>query len=355
MRKKQLNDIYKENIKRNNKISRHICIIIILFGIFLSLMLLYINENKIEYVKYSEHGNIDYKVYLKENNFFEKEYLEKNNQYISTLIDNIQSDFKYNLSLDQENVTYKYTYKIVANVKVTDKTTKRYLYNKDEILVPEKEEKTKEKTININESVTIDYNKYNDLMNNFINIYEVGNIESNLTVSMIVNIVGSCENFHNDSKNESVMTLKIPLTTNTMDIDIKNDLLDTNNKVIMCQEKSKLNIVFLVLALISFTIDILLILNLIPYSKKTKSAKTKYEQEIKKILKNYRQYIQKVDKTTNFENYQIINLSTFTDLLEIRDTVQEPILMVEEKTNTKFLIPTNNIVYTYIVKIEEKK
>ena len=355
MRKNQLSNMFQEDIKRNNKISRYICIILILFAIFLSFIILYIDYNKVEYVKYSEKGNIEYKVYLKENDFFENDYLEENNQYISTLIDDIQSNFKYNLSLEEENVTYKYTYKIVANVKVTDKATKRNLYNKDEILVAEKEEITKEKSIDINEDVTIDYNKYNDLMKSFINIYEVGNIESNLTVSMYVDVVGSCENFQNDSKNESVMTLTIPLTTSTMAIDIKNDLIDTNNNVIICQEKSKINLVFLALAIVSFITDALVAADFVSYVRKTRSAKTKYEKEIKKILNNYRQYIQKVDNTVKFENYQEINVSTFTDLLEIRDTVQEPILMIEEKKITKFIIPTNNIVYTYIVKIEEKK
>ena len=207
----------------------------------------------------------------------------------------------------------------------------------------------------INEEVTIDYNRYNDLINNFINIYEVGNIDSNLTVSMYVDVVGSCGNFQNNSKNESVMTLTIPLTTSTMAIDIKNDLIDTNNNEIICEEKSKINLIFLALAVISFITTVLLIADFVLYIKKTRSAKTKYEKEIKKILNNYRQYIQKVDNTVNFKNYQEINVSTFTDLLEIRDTVQEPILMIEEKKNTKFIIPTNNILYIYIVKIEEKK
>ena len=355
MRKKQLSNMFQEDIKRNNKISKYTCAILIVFAIFLSFAILYMNYNKVEYVKYSEKGNIDYKVYLKENEFFENKYLEENNQYISTLIDNIQSNFKYNLSLEEENVTYKYTYKIVANVKVTDKSTKRNLYNKDEILVAEKEEITKQKSININEEVTIDYNRYNDLMNSFINIYEVGNIDSNLTVSMYVDVIGSCGNFQNNSKNESVMTLTIPLTTSTMAIDIKNDLIETNNNEIICEEKSKINLVFLALAVASFIATALLITDFVLYIKKTRSAKTKYEKEIKKILSNYRQYIQKVDNTVNFKNFQEINVSTFTDLLEIRDTVQEPILMIEEKKNTKFIIPTNNILYIYIVKIEEKK
>ena len=155
MKKKQLKKIFQKEIKRNNTITKYITAIVIILTIFLSTITLYIDHNKIEYIKYSENGNVDYKVYLKKNNFFENKYLEENNQYISTLIDDIEANFKYNISIEQEDITYKYTYKIVTNVKVTDKTTKKDLYNKTETLVPEKEEITQKKEINITEPVKI--------------------------------------------------------------------------------------------------------------------------------------------------------------------------------------------------------
>lgn len=354
MKRQQLNNIFEKDIKRINKIEKKVSIIILIFALSLSFAILYIDQNKVQYVEYSEHGNIDYKVYLKENDFFDNNYLEQNNQYISTLINNIEAKFKYNVLLEEEKVTYKYNYKIIANVKVTDKTTKRNLYNKAEILIPEKEQKTKEKNINIDETLTIDYNKYNNLMNNFISIYDVGNIESNLTISMYVEIVGSCENFENNSKNESVMTLTIPLTTNTMAIDIKNDLINTDDNIIICQEKSNIRILFLTLSIILLITDIVFIINLVIYIKKTRSGKTKYELELKRILNNYRQYIEKIDNTLNYSEYQKIVVSTFTDLLEIRDTIREPILMVERQKETNFIIPNNNVLYIYTIKIAEK-
>lgn len=354
MKKKQLKKIFQKEIKRNNTITKYITAIVIILTIFLSTITLYIDHNKIEYIKYSENGNVDYKVYLKKNNFFENKYLEENNQYISTLIDDIEANFKYNISIEQEDVTYKYTYKIVTNVKVTDKTTKKDLYNKTETLVPEKEEITQKKEINITEQVKIDYNKYNDLINSFINIYEVGNIESDLTVNMIINIVGSSDNFKNDKKNESIITLRIPLTASTMAIDTKNNLIDTNYNVIKCQEKSKYNILLLGISLSSIILDIILLIKLLLYIKKTRSPKTKYEKEVKKILRNYRQYIQKIDNKINYEKYEKIKVSTFTDLLEIRDTLQQPILMITEDSNTKFIVPTNSILYIYDIEIKER-
>lgn len=347
--KTQLSEILKKDIKRNKTITKYLSFIVIISTILISFITLYIENNKIKYIKYTEQGNVDYKVYLKKNNFFEEKYLEENKEYISSLIDNVQAQFKYNLSIEQENIINKYTYKILSNVKVTDKTTKKNLYDKTEILMPEKENLLDKKQINIKETVEIDYNKYNDLINKFISIYEVGNIDSELTVNMIIDIMDS-----NEKINEPIITLRIPLTTNTMDIDIKNNLVEEKNNVIKYKKEKKYNLLFILISVISLLIDLVLIIKLIIYIKKTRNIITKYKKEKKKILRNYSQYIQKIDNRIDYEKYEQINVSTFTDLLEIRDAMQSPILMIEEKNCTKFIIPTENILYIYTIEIKEK-
>lgn len=347
--KTQLSEILKKDIKRNKTITKYLSFIVIISTILISFITLYIENNKIKYIKYTEQGNVDYKVYLKKNNFFEEKYLEENKEYISSLIDNVQAQFKYNLSIEQENIINKYTYKILSNVKVTDKTTKKNLYDKTEILMPEKENLLDQKQINIKETVEIDYNKYNDLINKFISIYEVGNIDSELTVNMIIDIMDS-----NEKINEPIITLRIPLTTNTMDIDIKNNLVEEKNNVIKYKKEKKNNLLFILISVISLLIDLVLIIKLIIYIKKTRNIITKYKKEKKKILRNYSQYIQKIDNRIDYEKYEQINVSTFTDLLEIRDAMQSPILMIEEKNCTKFIIPTEKILYIYTIEIKEK-
>ena len=347
--KTQLSEILKKDIKRNKTITKYLSFIVIISTILISFITLYIENNKIKYIKYTEQGNVDYKVYLKNNNFFEEKYLEENKEYISSLIDNVQAQFKYNLSIEQENIINKYTYKILSNVKVTDKTTKKNLYDKTEILMPEKENLLDQKQINIKETVEIDYNKYNDLINKFISIYEVGNIDSDLTVNMIIDIMDS-----NEKIKESIITLRIPLTTNTMNIDIKNNLVEEKNNVIKYKKEKKYNLLFILISVISLLIDLILIIKLIIYIKKTRNIITKYKKEKKKILRNYSQYIQKIDNKIDYEKYEQINVSTFTDLLEIRDAMQSPILMIEEKNCTKFIIPTENILYIYTIEIKEK-
>ena len=92
------------------------------------------------------------------------------------------------------------------------------------------------------------------------------------------------------------------------------------------------------------------------YIRNSRSARTVYEIELKKILNNYRSYIQKVNSKFDLTGYQALKVDNFTDMLEIRDTTSQPILMVENSTKggAYFIIPTSSkILYVYSIKISD--
>ena len=65
-----------------------------------------------------------------------------------------------------------------------------------------------------------------------------------------------------------------------------------------------------------------------------------------------------VNNDFDLDGYQVLKVDTFTDMLEIRDTIQEPVLMAENKTKTGvyFLIPSKTkILYLYGLKVSEIK
>ena len=79
---------------------------------------------------------------------------------------------------------------------------------------------------------------------------------------------------------------------------------------------------------------------------------------MKKKLNRYNSYIQQIKSNFNFEGYQILKVNTFEDMLEIRDTVKQPILMKENdnKTGAYFIIPTNTkILYVFRIKVGDVK
>ncbi len=355
MKKNQVDAIFVDDAIRRKKIISFIFAIVILFILSIVFLGLFFKNNKVKYVKYNESSNIDYKVFLKKNDFFEDKYLVSDKQYISTLIDYISANFKYTLSLDEKNVTYKYSYRVVANVNVQDKSTKKNIYNYSDTLISSKSLSSDKKSLTISEDVDIDYNKYNDLISKFVSTYDVGDAVSSLTVNMYVSVIGSCEDF-NDSKNESVMTLTIPLTTKTMGIDLSNDLVNTEDNLMLCTKPSSVKYLYLIISGVFALSGVICIVSMVMYTNKTRTAKSVYQKELKKILNNYSPYIQKVNGSFNLRGYQVLRINMFTDMLEIRDTLQQPILMIEneKRDGVFFIIPSNTkILYVYGIKVSD--
>lgn len=358
MKKNQVNEILVNQTKRRNTVLGLALVIIIVFVITLSFFTIYFNRSKKQYVNYNESSEIDYKVFLKDNEFFEDEYLPKDKQYIASLIDYIKANFNYKLSLDEKMVEYKYSYRIEADVVVKEKGTNNPLYTTKKVLLNDKEIKTSLNEVIIDENIDIDYNYYNSLIKNFINIYGLDDTESILNINMYVNVIGACEEFENNKDHESVISLSIPLTTKTMAIEISNDLINSQNNVILCKSNYSYNFVFIIFGVIFAIVDIALIVYTVKYVIKTRTAENIYEKELKKILNNYSSYIQTLSCEFDFKDYQLLKVGTFTDMLEIRDTIKQPILMRENdrKTGAYFVIPSSTkILYVYRLKISDIK
>lgn len=374
MKKNQVNAILVNQTKRKNKIFTYICCIFLMIIISLTFLLIYFENDKDYLVNYQEDSNIDYKVYLKENDFFDTKYLDKNNNYIASLIDYIKADFSYKISMEQENIEYRYLYRIESDVSVKEVGSNKPLYTDKQILLEVANQyANSSNNVFINESLDIDYNKYNNLIKKFISIYGLNDINSTLTISMYIDVVGSCDEFNEDTKNETIISLSIPLTTETMEIDIKNNLVEERDSVLICNDEISLNILYLFISIVVGLISIFLIYKLILYIIKTRTAETIYDIELKKILNYYHSYIQKVNNNFDlkkdngleidnefiYKGCQFFKLDAFTDMLEIRDSINAPILMSTNKENTAtyFIIldVTNKAIYVYGLNVDDIK
>ena len=359
MKTRQINAILVDQAKRNKKITIYICVIFVVV-IFASInLLLFLNKNKTHYVYYYEDSEIDYKVYLKENEFFENNYLGSNNQYIASLIDYIKADFKYRINVDTPNIDYQYKYRIESRVEVLDAKTNNYLYSIEEDMTDEKTVTVKnQSSIAIDDSINIDYNYYNNLITKFVNIYDLEDVKSNLIINMYVDVYG--ENTHfGDGTTNSVISLTIPLTTKTMAIDISYDLLDGERESFITYKKfHSIFYIYLAITIVFLLLALFFLYKLVKYIIITRTAETIYERELKGILNNYKSYIQKINNYFDLNGYQVLKVDSFNDMLEIRDTIQEPILMVEnkQKTGVYFLIPSKTkVLYLYGLKVTEIK
>ena len=340
-----------EKLGRKNIIKILVIAIVVLIVMTIALIVQAIKENQNRTnIVYAENGLVNYNVHLRKNNFFEKEYLEENMQYIASLIDYVTANFKYQLqSSDNNSSIGNYTYKIVAETKVVNEANQNTIFKFDEDIIEAKKLHSSDSKIYINNEIKIDYNKYNDIISKFINVYNLNDITSTVTINMYVNVEGVSKS------NAPVASLVIPLTTKTVAIDIESNSVNATDinvyKEIASKEK-------LYLAVLTFTLTALVIIELNIYINDTKDEQSVYQMQIKKILLNYGSYIQKINNEFDYDDYQIIEMKTFEDLLQIRDTISQPILMKQniKENETIFIIPSKErVVYTYKLKVKDVK
>ena len=327
-------------------------IAIIVFAFSILFIGIYIKNNLDYYVTYTEKSDIDYKVFLKDNDYFKSKYLGKNTKYIASLIDHISTDFEYELAFPDADINYNYLYKIMAEVKVKDKDDDITYYEYAEELYNSKALNSENK-IKIQKQLDIDYNKYNDLVSSFVNDYDLDRSTSTLKISMYVMMLDNENEYLNEIKDNKVIGLNIPLTTKTISIDINSDLQNSDSTKILVhpQENSK---EFLVIGIIWMFSSLVIGAFLVIYYFKNRTPHAIYKKKIKKIMNNYGSFIQEIDNSRKIGASVVYKLKTFDDLLEVRDTIQKPILMIhnDKNTGTFFIIPANEFtIYCYAIRV----
>ncbi len=372
MKKNQVNAIFNSQTYRRRRIIGYTIVITVLLVVSILFIVGYFKDSRGYLVSYNENSDVDYKVHLKENEFFNNEFLDSNNRYIASLIDYISANFKYEISLDDNDVDFDYSYRIEAEVNVKESTGSKPLFNKKyDILRKDNLSSNGKSNVTINENIKIDYNEYNDLIRRFVNVYGLTDTDSTLVMNMYIDVNGNCEKFEKDSNNSTIISLVVPLTTKTVGIDIKNNIIENSDKVMLCKEDKGIINAELVLGLIALAGVIYLVIRMIVFIQNSRTAKTVYVVELKKILNNYHSYIQKVNNKVSispygtlvvdnidiYKNCQIFMLDSFTDMLEIRDSLNTPILMSsnEDDTETYFIIldALNKAIYIYELKVKE--
>lgn len=349
---KQQRDTYQK--KRQLYILIQAIAICVLTVALIITSLTYTKMNKNTYVSYSQSGNVVYRAYLADNEFYEQEYLNGEHAYVSELINRMTGDFSYDLALNTDDVNFKYSYYIEAKVIVSDKDTGAHIYDPSFILVPEKTVETHGNRLSIREVVNIDYNAYEDMAAKFVGVYGLTNVEQKLSVKMFVDVLGTSETFVDDSSEQYVVELKVPLNAKTLKPSVSTSVPSGEQKILANGTNAKNG--FKIASIILASLDVLAIAGIIVFTILTRDKHIDYARKVKSVVSNYRSYIQKILTPFNTEGYQVLVVDTFREMLEIRDTIQMPILMYEndDRTCTTFMIPTaQNFLYAFEIKVED--
>ena len=352
-KEKKRRELYRKN-REKWIFAQAVIASVIAVAILISSIVAY-QMNKTYYIDYRENGSIDYNVFLKDNEFFEQDHLAKDQSYVASLIDKIIADYSYEIDMDADDVNYKYSYTIKSRLEMIDNSSKVAIFNPERELVSvQNKSQSSSNRLRINEIVVINYDEYNDLANKFLETYDLSSVSSNIVVTLNVDVLSDCNAFSGSSADSYTSELRIPLTTKTVNIKMTSAVPDEEAKMIACSRGAGFE-AFKTTAIVLGVIEILLVLLLVAFIYLTRTEDITYTARVKKILSQYKSYIQKINNIFDTSTYQKILVDTFDEMLEIRDTIQAPILMYEneDKTCTKFLIPTDSkLLYVYEIKIE---
>lgn len=347
----------KEETNNRNKKEMILVTVGAIIILMLTMFLCYKSiKSKEEYVMhYSDSSELDYNVYLKKNDFYTTPYLPKDRVYISTLIDYIDASFNYNFDV-VEDINLGYKYYISAKVVVDSSSGKRIYESEDMLLDKTRLQRVKDKKFSIKENVKIDYNKYNQLASSFINKYELS-ARANVIVSMYVDVAGTYEKFEKELNDSAVVSFEIPLTANTTELKMNYDLKNNVNEKFEYGKTKIIHPFLFALSLSIAIIDIIwFIYELVIYIQ-NKDVKVKYKEKLKKIFRDYGPYISKKAASTNTRDImytmslRIEIVSSFDDLINVRDSIEKPILFYEAIPGEQavFYIIDTKVSYIYIM------
>lgn len=347
----------EQHEKWRKKWIRFLSVIICIFAVSSLLSFCAFNNiKKNTYVPYSEDGNAIHRAYLADNKFYDENYLNGSHAYVASLIDKMTADFSYDLEMAVENVHFRYTYRIDAQIEIKDKASDSPIYNPVENLLPPTSKEARGKCLSINELVTLDYNAYNKIARDFVTSYNVENTVNNLIVRMHVDVVGISESFAEDNTGEYVIELYIPLLENTVK-PVVHTTIPAGVQMIVAKD-TKIQSVFLLFTIILGALTLLCLSGLGLFVLLSRNKHIDYARKVQMLVSNYKSYIQKILDEYDTTDYQVIRVEEFTELLEIRDTIRQPIFMYEnaDKTSTKFFVVTClKTIYSYEIKVEDEQ
>ncbi len=334
-----------------------VLLIICVFAIFISGFCLVVSgfnpeeQAKKELYSYNYNTDLDYKVYLKPNSFFNMDYLGMNKQYITSLIDRIDVTANYNFT-STKKLDYTYSYSISAtpkglyegsdgkNVEVWSQTYP--LYNSE----------TKSgtgKSFKISQPISLDYNSYNDLMNNFREQFGVsidGRIDLTLNVNITAGLAGESAK---DLNKATSISLKIPLLQQT--IKINPDYISTGHEVVYENQgdnQSSVNVTYIlfgVLLMIFAVVGFIILLKKLLVITK----KSEYLLNYNKIIKDYGDIIAETKNAPDLSKYEVIRVKNFNELVDIEEELHSPIICCEVKPDSEcwFIILNSGVAYKF--------
>ena len=303
-----------------------------------------------EEITFREDSTIGYKVYLKDNNFFEEKYLDEGKVYITNLIDYIDVNFNYDINFnDFVSGTGVYYLKGIVSANIVN-SDKEYWKREFNITEPKSIAKEDIKHYKFSENAKIDYQKFNNVLLDFIDQFNLS-IDGKLTVEFVIENKLNSHSSVGGFYNKSATLLEIPLTKATIEVPITtsevhktsntygsldNNLFKIYNRLKTC------SLVIFSLGSVFLLIGVILLV-------KNLEKKSEYIKKRNKILKTYDSIIVNSHFHLDLSNYDVIEVSKFEELVDAYSEVRQPINFYEKNHKSTFILINNKTLWRYVL------
>ena len=205
----------------------------------------------------------------------------------------------------------------------------------------------------INQSVDIDYNEYNEILNNFKKTVGISNSDGILKIYLKVDSIIKGEKIKTPIDNELI--LELPLSQLAIEASINSDV---DNKVNAISKTIKNNSPIYIALTILGTILYLLSISclwLMIRNKRIYGKNHAYELKKKKILATYDSIIVNIKGEPDLEDYNIIDVESFEELIDAHSELRVPINCYEEEDRTTFVLLIEKTAWEYILEKNSRR
>ena len=309
--------------------------------IFIGMSIFGYNYYSKEQASYTEQSSINYQICLKENEYYGERCLSENNEYVSALTNSIRATFNYSKVYDLK-VDKKYEYYVNSKIIITtDDEKEKELYTKEKKITKKQKNSIKNaNVISITETVDIPFNEFNEHALKYINDYSLIS-NSKLEIQLVVK--------EGKSKKE-VASLIIPLTQLTYNA-TKNEMKEKQTNYTI-KSNNPVKYLYVLLIGIFVLIFLYILIGIVSFFLRMQTKNNKYEKKLKQILNTYDRVIVNINDDNILKNdNEISKVSSFFELLDVRDTIDKPILYYKvNSVKSEFYVQDTNLTYKYTMK-----
>lgn len=301
-------------------------------------------------ITFKEQEIVDYKVYLKENDFYTEDYLPKDRAYIANLIDYIDVDMKYAFHID-DLTKMNVNYKVIGELVIENSNGSKRYFEKEYTIIDSKHKRLNDNNeFLLSENVKVNYDYYNELANKFRSSYGV---ETNSYLKLYLQLDKQTDKTlsYSISEGTKVDNITIPLSQRAIEINI-NSSSNTSTRFVMPNPSMRINFIALTGEVLTFLVAAISLIQVVKYAVMLFRQTSPYDKFVNKVLKDYDRLIIEIQTNIDFSKYNIIEVSRFSELLDVRDNLKMPINYYNIAKHEKgvFYIKNNDDVYLLSLK-----